>query len=189
MTSITSYKLISDSSVQIDFLIQIASPVHNFSDASRHQLKTLSKDQLKNKTVKDHIQLLDTLIYLIELNKNSTVNTISLRNKGIDILRRKGFKLNDIKFWSLMHINLFQHNYEKIYTSLQIPTLYIIGEKDKYVNPTLEVSRLQKIKNSLITIKVMMGLDHYLTQVSQSSKIYNIDTSATKTIMNWIEKI
>jgi hypothetical protein len=35
----------------------------------------------------------------------------------------------------------------------------------------------------------MMGLDHYLTQVSQSSEIYNIDTSATKTIMNWIEKI
>lgn len=189
MTSISSYKLINGSSVQIDFLIQIASPVHNFSDVSRHQLKTLSKDQLKNKTVKDHIQLLDTLIYLIELNKNSTVNTISLRNKGIDILRRKGFKLNDIKFWSLMHINLFQHNYEKIYTSLQIPTLYIIGEKDKYVNPTLEVSRLQKIKNPLITIKVMMGLDHYLTQVSQSSEIYNIDTSATKTIMNWIEKI
>lgn len=112
-----------------------------------------------------------------------------MRNKGIDILRRKGFKLNDIKFWSLMHINLFQHNYERIYTSLLIRTLYIIGDKDKYVNPTSEVSRLKKIKNPLITIKVMMGLDHYLTQVSQSSKIYNIDNSATKTIMNWIEKI
>ena len=189
MTSISSYELINGSSVQIDFLIQIASPVHNFSDVSRHQLKTLSKDQLKDKTVKDHIHLLDTLINLIELNKNSTINTISLRNKGIDIIKIKGFKLNDIKFWSLMHIQLFQHNYEKIYTSLQIPTLYIIGEKDKYVNPTTEVSRLQKIKNPLITIKVMMGLDHYLTQISQSSEIYNIDTSATKTIMNWIEKI
>ena len=98
MTSISSYELINGSSVQIDFLIQIASPVHNFSDVSRHQLKTLSKDQLKDKTVKDHIHLLDTLINLIELNKNSTINTISLRNKGIDIIKRKGFKLNDIKF-------------------------------------------------------------------------------------------
>ena len=50
MTSISSYKLINGSSVQIDFLIQIASPVKSFSDASRYQIQTLPNYQVKNKS-------------------------------------------------------------------------------------------------------------------------------------------
>ncbi len=50
MASIVAHQMINNSKEQIDFLIQIASPVKSFSDASRYQIQTLPNYQVKNKT-------------------------------------------------------------------------------------------------------------------------------------------
>ena len=189
MASIVTHQIISNPKHQIDFLIQIASPVKSFSDASRYQIKTLPNYQVKNKSKKHLIQLLDTLVYITNFNKNSNISDTALRQKGILAIKKKGFELNDIKFWSYTHIDLYKHDYEEAYKLLQIPTIYLIGSRDKYVNPISEVNRLQQIKNPQITIKVMNDLNHYLTKGTLESNLYEIDDSATKTIMNWIEKI
>tara|TARA_R110002073_G_scaffold14554_1_gene59231 strand:+ start:606 stop:1607 length:1002 start_codon:yes stop_codon:yes gene_type:complete len=190
MASIVAHQIISNPKEQIDFLIQIASPVKSFSDASRYQIQTLPNYQVKNKSKRELVQLLDTLVYITDKNKHSNISDTTLREKGIQAIQQKGFELQDIKFWSYTHIDLYKHDYEDAYKQLQIPTIYLIGSRDKYVDPISEVNRLEKIKNPLITVKVMNNLNHYLTSgILTSDVLYNIDKSATETIMNWIEKI
>jgi len=190
MASIVAHQIISNPKEQIDFLIQIASPVKSFSDASRYQIQTLPNYQVKNRSKKELVQLLDTLVYITDKNKNSNISDTTLREKGIQAIQQKGFELQDIKFWSYTHIDLYKHDYEDAYKQLQIPTIYLIGSRDKYVDPISEVNRLEKIKNPLITVKVMNNLNHYLTSGAlKSDVLYNIDKSATDTIMNWIERI
>lgn len=190
MASIVAHQIISDQDNQIDFLIQIASPVKSFSDASRYQIQTLPNYQVKNRSKKELVSLLDTLVYITNQNKYSSISDTALREKGIQAIKKKGFELQDIKFWSYTHIDLYKHDYENAYKQLQIPTIYLIGSKDKYVDPISEVNRLKEIKNPLITVKVLDNLNHYLTSgVLNADVLYNIDDSATETIMNWIEKI
>jgi alpha/beta superfamily hydrolase len=190
MASIVTHQIFSDQKNKIDFLIQIASPVKSFSDASRYQIQTLPNYQVANRSQKELVQLLDTLVHITQQNKHADISDVALREKGIQAIKKRGFELQDIKFWSYTHIDLFKHDYEDAYKQLQIPTMYVIGSKDQYVNPQVEVSRLQKIKNPHITIKVMNNLNHYLTQGALNPKVlYNIDSSAAKAIMNWIEKI
>lgn len=190
MASIVAHQIFSDQKNQIDFLIQIASPVKSFSDASRYQIQTLPNYQVANRSQKELVQLLDTLVFITQQNKHSEISDAALREKGIQAIKQKGFELQDIKFWSYTHIDLFKHDYEEAYKQLQIPTMYVIGSEDQYVNPKAEVNRLQKISNPHITIKVMDNLNHYLTQGALNADVlYNIDSSATQAIMNWIEKI
>lgn len=178
----------ANSTTKVDFLIQIASPVKNFSEASKYQIKTLPQYKIKNKSEKEIVSLLDTLILITNQNKN--ISDLALRDKGISAIKKKGFELKDIKFWSLTHINLFKQDYETVYKHLQIPTIYLIGTEDKFVNPKTEVSLLKEYNNPLITVKVMKNLNHYLTAGAlQPNVIYNIDKRATEMIINWIQKI
>ena len=190
MASIVAHQIISNPKEKIDFLIQIASPVKSFSEASRYQIQTLPNYQIKNKSKQEVVQLLDTLVYITEKNKHSNISDIALRNIGIEAIKEKGFELNDVKFWSYTHIDLYKHDYEEAYKQLQIPTIYLIGSRDQYVNPISEVNRLKKFNNPLITVKVMNNLNHYLTSGTLNPTVlYNIDKSATETIMNWMQKI
>ena len=188
MASAIATKNSFTSTTKVDFLIQIASPVKNFSNASKHQIKTLPQYKIKNKSEKETISLLDTLLQITNRYKN--ISNITLRNKGIEAIKKKGFNLKDIKFWSYTHITLFKQDYETVYKQLQIPTIYLIGTKDKFVNPKSEISLLKKYNNPLITVKVMNNLNHYLTAGAlQPNVIYNIDKRATNTIINWVQKI
>lgn len=190
MATATATKNSFNSTTKVDFLIQIASPVKNFSEASKYQIKTLSQYKIKNKSEKETIALLDTLVQITRKSKYQNINNITLRELGIKIIQQKGFNLKDIKFWSLTHINLFKQDYEVVYKQLQIPTIYLIGSKDQFVDPSTEVSLLKNYNNPLITVKVMDNLNHYLTKGNlQSNVIYNIDEKAAKTIINWVQKI
>ncbi len=190
MASIVANKIFQKEKHNIDFLIQVASPVRSFADASRYQIKTLPNYQVKDRSKKELINLLDTLVHITQMTKFSETTDVALRQKGIDAIKEKGFDLQDIKFWSYTHIDLFKHDYEDAYKELQIPTMYVIGTKDQYVSPTAEVDRLREFNNPHITIKVMKNLNHYLTKGALDSNVlYNIDPNASKAIMNWIEKI
>jgi alpha/beta superfamily hydrolase len=190
MASAIATKNSFKSTTKVDFLIQIASPVKNFSNASKYQIKTLAQYKVKNKSEKETVSLLDTLLQITNTQKHQNISDIDLRNKGIEAIKKKGFNLKDIKFWSYTHITLFKQDYEAVYKKLQIPTMYLIGSNDKFVNPELEISLLKKYNNPLITVKVMSNLNHYLTAGAlQPNVIYNIDKRATDTIINWIQKI
>jgi len=190
MASVIATKNSFNSTTKVDFLIQIASPVKNFSNASKYQIKTLPQYKVTNKTEKETVSLLDTLLQITNTYKHQNISDIALRNKGIEAIKKKNFNLKDIKFWSYTHITLFKQDYEAVYKQLQIPTIYLIGTKDQFVNPKSEINLLRKYNNPLITVKVMTNLNHYLTAGAlQPNVIYNIDKRATDTIINWVQKI
>jgi len=190
MASVIASRNSYNSTTKVDFLIQIASPVKNFSNASKYQIKTLPQYKVKNKTEKETISLLDTLLHITNTYKHQNISDIALRNKGIEAIKKKGFNLKDIKFWSYTHITLFKQDYEAVYKQLQIPTIYLIGTKDKFVNPKSEINLLKEYNNPLITVKVMRNLNHYLTAGALlPNVIYNIDKRATDMIINWVQKI
>lgn len=175
---------------QIDFLVQVSSPVQNFASATKHQIQNLPHHKIKNKTNNEVVALLDTLINITKKNTHLYNNTVALRKKGIHAIKRNGFQLNDIKFWSNTHINLYKQDYEQIYRSIQIPTMYIIGSKDQFVDPVNEIKLLQRYNNPLVTVKVMKNLNHYLTSgVLKAHTLYNIHKSASEEIVNWVSKI
>lgn len=181
---------IDKNETEIDFLIQLATPVKNFSEASKHQIKTLPIYKVANKSTLKTTQLLDTLIQITQKGKELNLNNKEIRENGIQAIKQKNFQLKNIKFWSYVHIDLFKQDYETVYKKLQIPTMYVIGSKDKFVNPITETKHLKKYNNPLVTIKVMKNLNHYLTTgVLESTDIYNIDKKATDVIMNWVLKI
>lgn len=190
MASVIASNNSKNSTTKVDFLIQIASPVKNFSSASKHQITTLPQYQIKSKSKKETVQLLDTLLQITNKYKYANISDVEIRNKGIQIIKQKGFDLKDIKFWSYTHISLFKQDYETVYKQLQIPTIYLIGTKDKFVNPKTEVNLLKKYNNPFITVKVMANLNHYLTSGTlDADVIYNIDKKATDAIVNWIQRI
>jgi len=190
MASVIATNNSFNSTTKVDFLIQIASPVKNFSEASKYQIKTLPRYKIKNKSEKEIVSLFDALLQITKKYKHQNISDIALRNKGIEIIKQKGFQLQDIKFWSYTHITLFKQDYETVYKQLQIPTIYLIGTKDQFVNPLSEVDLLKKYNNPFITVKVMDNLNHYLTAGAlKPNAIYSIDKKATETIINWVQKI
>lgn len=188
MASIVAQSMIKDTQENLDFLVQVASPVKSFSEASKYQIKTLEANKNpKNKS--ELLSLLDELLLIVEKNKNSK-SDIQIRQEGIHLIQQKGFDLNEIKFWSYAHIDLYKHDYELAYKALNIPTFYIIGSKDKYVEPTAEIKRLQQLKNPKITTIVLSNLNHYLTVGDlNSNSLYEIDKTASDAIVNWIQSI
>lgn len=172
---------------KIDFLVQIASPTNNFADASKYQITTLPLYQVSNIKNKKLIALLEQLVFITKENK--TLSNEIIREKGINIIKERGFSINQIKFWSNAHIELFKHDYVNNYKSLTIPTMYVIGSKDKFINPIEETKRLEKINNPNITITVIDNLNHYLTKGGLNDDIlYDIDVKATDSIIDWIQK-
>ncbi|MBB1138159.1 alpha/beta hydrolase [Myroides sp. WP-1] len=79
-----------------------------------------------------------------------------------------------------------------MYAAIDVPVLYIIGTNDLIVEAKAEVEKLNSLGNKNTTIKVMDGLDHFLTtetELIQSKEIYHIDSSASDAIIQWIKAI
>lgn len=171
-----------------DFLIQIASPVKSYAEASKYQITTLPTYKIPNKSKEETISLFNDLLTIVRKNPNKSITRV--QEQGYQLIKQKGFNTNDVKFWSYTHIDLYKQDYEKAYELLQIPTMYVIGSQDKYVNPQQEAKHLLQLHNPQITVKVMNHLNHYLTRgVLNTHDLYNMDKSATQAIINWIEKI
>lgn len=190
MATIVAHHLTNSSKEKMDFLIQVATPVKSYSEASKYQITTLPHYQIKEKKKEDVFKLLDTLVQITQANKYSGLSDVAIREKGLKAIQNRGFNINDVKFWSYSHIDLYKHDYLGIYKHLNIPTMYLIGSKDKYVDPTSEPQRLLSLNNPLITVKVMKNLNHYLTSGAlKVDALYDIDLKASKTIIDWIQKI
>jgi alpha/beta superfamily hydrolase len=172
----------------IDFLIQLSVPIGSYSETCRYQLEQADHSKYKNKSKEEILSLFDSLIELV--NQNTDKNTISIKEKGNYLIRRKNFELNNIDFWSESHISLYKMNFEKTYRTLKIPTIYIIGTEDKIVNPNSEIKHLTTYTNPNIAYYKLKYLDHFLTRFrTKDESIYNIHKSATDIIISWLQGI
>lgn len=171
----------------IDFLIQLAVPL-SYSETCRYQLERADRFKYKNKSKEEILSLFDSLIELVIQNPDKSTSII--KEKGNYLIRKKNFELNTIDFWSEDHINLYKINFEKTYRALRIPTIYIVGDEDKIVNPDFEIKHLNSYSNPYISCFKLKNLDHFLTRYRTNNKsIYNIHKSATDIIISWLQGI
>ena len=170
----------------IDFLIQMDTPVEKYGAFFKYQtINNISEFyQIKGKTQEQVVELLN-LIYPIIIS-NDDFNTIRVKAKKVAM--ENGFKKNFYKFISPAHIDHVKQNHEETYKNINIPVLYIIGGNDKFVNPISETEILESFKNTNIQIKIMGGLNHWLTEknAKAGTSLYQMDRSALTEIINWI---
>lgn len=169
----------------IDFLIQMDTSIEKNGAFFKYQtINNISKFyQIKGKTQEQVVELLN-LFYPIIVN-NDDFKTIRVKAKKV--AKENGFKKDFYKFISPAHIDHVKQNHEKTYKNINIPVLYIIGGNDKFVNPISETKKLKSFNNKNIQIKIMNGLNHWLTEknAKAGTSLYQMDKSALTEIINW----
>ena len=169
----------------IDFLIQMGTPIEKYGAFFKYQtINNISEFyRIKGKTQEQVVELLN-LIYPIIVN-NANFKTI--RKKVKIVAKENGFKKDFYKFISPAHIDHVKQNHEEIYKNINIPVFYIVGRNDKFVNPSTETELLKSFNNPKIQIKIMDGLNHWLTEknAKAGTSLYQMDKKALKEIMNW----
>jgi hypothetical protein len=169
----------------IDFLIQMGTPIEKYGAFFKYQtINNISEFyRIKGKTQEQVVELLN-LIYPIIVN-NANFKTI--RKKVKIVAKENGFKKDFYKFISPAHIDHVKQNHEETYKTINIPVFYIVGRNDKFVNPSTETELLKSFNNPKIQIKIMVGLNHWLTEknAKAGTSLYQMDKKALKEIMNW----
>lgn len=167
----------------IDFLVQMATPVEKEGAFFKYQAKQniSSFYRIKGKSQDKVIDLLN-LFYPIII-ENDDFKTI--RKKAKKVAKENGFNKGFYQFISPAHIDHVKQNHEQTYKNIKIPLLYIIGSNDKFVNPKTETALIKSFKNSNIQIKLIDGLNHYLT-TGEYKSLYQIDDTAFNEILKFI---
>jgi alpha/beta superfamily hydrolase len=173
---------------EVEFLVQIATPVKNFSEVTRYQLSNLDTIKNNHLLVQNQHILFNSLMELIRVS--SLQDDYKIYQKGISIINKSTVAISEIHFWSVPHISLYKKDLESFYRKLKTPTFYLVGEKDRTVNPHIEIQNLKNYNNSNISYFKLKNLNHYLSRsYSNNSEIYNIDNTATNLILDWLDKI
>ena len=180
--------------INVDFLIQWATPVEKHGAFFKYQLKTGINLQAKNLQFSDletKLKIMDLIHVIIEENKNDTNE--SLRNKIKFSLNKKGIKKKQYEWYISFpaSLDILKKNYEGTYKNLKTPMLYIIGSEDKFVDPTSNINLLKSFGNNNIEIKLFNNLNHYLTHgelKEMNFHLYEMDSLALSEIITWIKK-
>jgi hypothetical protein len=184
--------------VEIDFLIQWATPIEKHGEFLKYQVKTgINKfdNELKFDNINKKLEIMDIVHKMVEQNRTDDDLTLS---KKLSIETKKyGYKRKNydrFKYFTLPAMkDLLRQNYESTYQNINIPILYLIGSEDKFVSPKANADLLKSYENKQINIKILNGLNHYLTKqeinpsnLKMSSSFYEMDKNALETIINWI---
>ena len=169
-----------------DFLIQMATPVENNGAFLKYQVSTniVGFYTVKGKTPDEVIHFIDVVRKAVRPNED--YKTSKKKSKAI---------IKQLKFRKGRHIinpaiiDLMKQNHEETYKTSRTPILFIIGSEDRLVSSKDEIRILERLNNPNITISLIDGADHYLTDKTgptelSKSPYYMID-KALKEIINW----
>lgn len=184
-----------DKGIQVDFLVQWATPVQKHGTFLKYQIKTGINPQVKSLQYKDDqtkIQVMDLIHTIIEKNKNDPDDV--LRKKIRTELVNLGYKKKDFTWYISFpsYLDLLRRDFEATYETLKMPTLYITGGDDKFIESAAEVNLLKSLKNKNIETMLMPDLNHWLTtgNITKMERwLYEIDANALNAIITWINKV
>ncbi len=164
--------------LKCDFLIQWATPIQRTKDFLKYEIKTGVNKQEK------------TLNYSNDEMKFTVMDSIQKIIDNNIIQDNLTFINNVVKHDTYpFYLDLLRKNYTSTYKNIDIPTLYIIGDNDIYVDPNENINLLKTFNNEKISYKVFKTLNHYLNQYDlkqANATMYEIDTDAKVFISNWI---
>ena len=173
---------------KIDYLIQLSSPVENPSNAFKYQAMQNLNGQYnyKDKSEREIEHLFDTLTLITQKTFKDN-NFKEVYKGGRKAIKKLDFKAKNV-LWTYSYIDLIKEDLNQYYEQLNIPLLYLIGSDDKYVNPNVEVQQISAYENSFISYHKLEGLNHYfLDEKPTLENLYEIDTSVTKIISEWMK--
>ena len=181
-----------DIGIKCDFIVQWATPIQRAKDFLKYQIKTgVNKQEKILKYENDGIKyaVMDSIQKIIDNNDN--LDNSSMIKIIYKSLKKMGYNKNDYGWYISFpsYLDLLKKNYISTYKKINIPMLYVIGDKDIYVDPIENITLLKSFNNEKINIKVFENLNHYfntndLKEINQS--IYEIDIEAKKYICTWI---
>jgi pimeloyl-ACP methyl ester carboxylesterase len=179
--------------IKCDFLIQLATPIESATELFKYQIKTGQNKQEKNLQYNDNetkFKVMDSISKIID--NNSTLDEMALKKVIYSTMKKNGYKKKDFGWYIMFsnYIELLKKNFIPVYEKLSIPTTYIIGDNDIFVNPIANITLLKKLNNKNIDIKVFESLNHYLTsskKLELNSSLYEIDDAAITYLLDWIK--
>lgn len=183
-----------------DFLVQWAAPVESFGEWFKYQLKNGIGElplQLRYDNLEEAYHIMDLYNKAFAATQDATTleQDVELLQKIKKMARKQGYtsrrfaRFRYATFYTQR--SLIKKDFEQMYATLEIPTLYVIGSKDIIVDPVAGVEKLKSLGNNNIEIKVLEGLDHYLTtepELILGKEMYDIDENASACMINWILK-
>ena len=149
-------------------------------------------DQIKGNNLEEKLEVLEFVHN--EIDNNLSKGTWEIWQNIKKEARRNGIKRNYYKNYVIhSNVEFAKLDNSEIYENIEIPTLYIIGENDKLVNPISNITTLRNFENNKIEIKEFIGLNHFLKteEIKMSelnNEIYNIDNKATDFIISWVKR-
>ena len=185
IAAVNTYEKIPD----LDFLVLIGTPVKKNGDFFKFQaLNNIDEFyRIKGHSQQEVANLIDKL-NLVIVNHNSIKE---IRNEGKIVAKSLGFKNGYHKFLTPSHIDIVKEDNEQTYMNLKVPTLYLIGTKDRFVDNQSEVTLLKSFENKNIEINIYPELNHWLTEkgLPVGSSLYLMDKKAMLDIIEWIKKL
>ena len=177
-----------------DFFIQWATPVQNKGSFLKYQLTTgvnKFEDELIYGSQEEKLNVMDKINNVIFENKND--ENLKLCKKIDTVSKEIGYTKNRYKRFTYANFystkELIKKDLESIYKSCTVNLLYIIGDKDKFVEAEKETNLLRSFKNKNIEIIEMKNLNHYLKKGNENiENMYDIENEASNEIVNWIKK-
>lgn len=179
--------------LKCDFLIQWATPVERATELFKYQIKTGLNKQEKNLQYSDNetkFKVMDSVSKIID--RNPTLDEMTLKKVIYSTMKKYGYKKKDFGWYITFssYIELLKKNFIPVYEKLSIPTVYLIGNNDIFVDPIANTALLKKINNKNIEIKIFESLNHYLTSsknLELNTSLYEIDEVAKTYVLDWIK--
>lgn len=177
-----------------DFFVQWATPIQSKAAFLKYQLISgvnKFEDELLYDTLEEKLFVIDKINNIIFQNKNDAnltlVKKIEKESKLIGYTRKRYKRFTYANFYSTKE--LIKKDFEPIYKNCKTNLLYIIGERDKYVEAEKETELLRSFKNKYIEIIKINNLNHYLQSGTENiEQLYEIDEEASTKIIEWIKK-
>lgn len=193
--------MVNKKKVNPDFLVQWAAPVESFGEWFKYQLKNGIGElplQLRYDNLEEAYHIMDLYNKAFATTQDATTfeEDVELLQKLKKIAKKQGYTSKRFARFRYATFptqrDLIKKDFEQMYATLEIPTLYIIGSKDIIVDPVAGVEKLKSLGNTKVEIKVLDGLDHYLTtepELVVGKEMYDIDEKASACIINWVKDI
>ena len=147
--------------------------------------------KLKRKPLKEKLFVIDKINNVIFQNKNddnlTLIKKIEKESKLIGYTKKRYKRFTYANFYSTKE--LIKNDFEPFYKNCKTNLLYIIGERDKYVEAEKETELLSSFNNKYIEVVKIKNLNHYLQNGNESvENLYEIEHDAAIEIINWIIK-
>jgi hypothetical protein len=182
-----------ENGLKCDFLIQLATPIERATELFKYQITTGQNKQEKNLQYSDNetkFKVMDSISKIID--RNPTLDEMALKKVIYSTMKKYGYKKKDFGWYITFssYLELLKKNFIPVYENLTIPTIYIIGDNDIFVDPIANTTILKNINNKNIGIRIFESLNHYLTSsknLELSTSLYEIDEVAKMYLLDWIK--